>query len=433
MFKRSISLSIIVLSVLGAANAFAAGSGNVRLELPDAAAVGKGSAFVGEANRPSAVYYNPAGISQLGTEVSLGLTTLQPQIDYKSGAGNTVQMRRNTFVFPHIYFTTPLVKDKFYFGVGESSNWGSGNEWAEDSPATFTRYSMLRNEFENKDYMFVGAYKLNDQLSFGIGIDNDDSKINKEKKLFQATQSDANLQLKAKDNTWSYRLATMFKVNNRHQFGLMYRSPIHHKYEGKLYLDNLQHGASTTDYRTYFGDTSYETNVTTKFTLPQSVVLGYSFKPTNKWTFNFDLEWLDWSSVKRQAFNWVDETDPTRLAVLNTGNPQDRDWNSVWSQSLGVEYAATERLRLRGGYAHHQTPIPKETIDTSFPDSNSHSLTTGLGFDLTKQLTLDLAYVGAFYEAYKIDNNVDSVFGANLNGRYKEFVSIATATATYKF
>ncbi len=433
MFKRLFMLSVGFICALWSVNALAAGSGVIRLELPDAATAGKGSAFVGEANRPSAVYYNPAGIVQIGTQVSLGLTTLQPHLDYKGASGDAIQMRRDTFVFPHVYFTTPVVKDKFYVGVGESSNYGSGNDWAADSPTGFTRYSMLKSKFENKDYMLVGAYKFNDQWSFALAADNDDSKIDKEKKLLQATQSDGNLQLKTKDNAWGYRIATMYKLNERHQFGLMYRSRINHKYEGKLYLDNLQHGASTTDYQTYFGGTSYETKVTTKLALPQSVVLGYSFKPTNKWTFNVDIEWLDWSSVKRQTFNWVDETDATRLGVLNTGNPQARDWKSVWSQSVGAEYAATDRLRLRGGYIYHQTPIGQDTFDTTFADNNSHSFTTGLGYDITSQLTIDLAYVGVLYEPRKVDNSVDGVFGANLDGRYKQFINIGSVTLTYKF
>ena len=415
-------------------NAMAAGSGVFRLELPDAATVGKGSAFVGEANRASAVYYNPAGIVQLGKELSLGLTVLQPHLDYESFAGDKIQARRDSFVFPHVYFTTPVIEDKFYVGVGEASNFGSGNNWAEDSTSTFTRYSMLKSEFENKDIMLVGAYKLNDQWSFAIGADNDDSKINKEKKLLQATKNDADLQLKAKDNAWGFRLATLFKVNNQHQFGLMYRSPIHHKYRGKLYLDGLQHGAGSTDYQTYFNDLVYETNVSHKLTLPQSIAIGYSFKPNNKWTFNFDMEWLDWSSVKQSYFKWEDETNATRLAVLNTGNPQPRDWKSVWSQSLGLEYAVNDRLRLRGGYMHHQTPIGNDTFDTSFADNNSHSFTTGLGYDVNSKLTIDLAYVAVVYEPRKVtDDTIDTVFGANLNGKYRQFINIGNVTLTYKF
>ena len=41
-----------------------------------------------------------------------------------------------------------------------------------------------------------------------------------------------------------------------------------------------------------FGGTSFETKVAEEFELPQSVVLGYSYQPDNKWTFNIDVEWI---------------------------------------------------------------------------------------------------------------------------------------------
>ena len=53
------------LMVFFGQNAFAAGSGAYRIETPDAGAFGMGSAFVGEADTPAAVYYNPAGINQM--------------------------------------------------------------------------------------------------------------------------------------------------------------------------------------------------------------------------------------------------------------------------------------------------------------------------------------------------------------------------------
>jgi long-chain fatty acid transport protein len=272
---------------------------------------------------------------------------------------------------------------------------------------------------------------VTDQWAFAVSADNDDTKASKAKKLQQASGVDGNFQLKAKDNAWGYRLATMFKLNKKHQFGLMYRSKIAHTYEGKAYLNDLD-GSSTfgagVGYSTIFG-TSYETRLSEKFTLPQSVVIGYSFKPSEKWTFNFDLEWMDWSSVKHDAINWLDETDATRLSILNGGNPEARDWKSAFSQAIGVEYAASERLRLRGGYYHHKTPIPQSTFHANLPDADSHGFTSGLGYDLTPKVTIDLAYSALVYEARKVDSDIN----AAIDGKYRQFTNIAMGTVTYKF
>src|SRR6266852_3926664 len=46
----------------------------VRIPNQDAEAIARGNAFAATANNPSALYYNPAGISQLhGTEIQVGV------------------------------------------------------------------------------------------------------------------------------------------------------------------------------------------------------------------------------------------------------------------------------------------------------------------------------------------------------------------------
>ncbi len=433
LFRYLFLSFLCVMIVAGSQNAFA-GSGAFRLEVPDTGAFGKGSAFVGEANTPAAVYYNPAGLSQMtASAVSVGATIIAPQVDYKNFAGDKTQMRRNTFTIPHLYYAAP-VSEKLAIGLGATSYFGLGTEWAEDSNV---RYSATNSDIENKDLMLTAAYKLNDQWSFAVSADNDDTKANKNKKLQQASGVDGNFQLKAKDNAWGYRLATMYKMNERHQFGLMYRSRISHKYEGKAYLNNLDSsatlagmGLSSNSYQGLFG-ASYETKLTEKFTLPQSIIIGYSFKPTAKWTLNADLEWMDWSSVKREALNWTDETDASRLAILNNGNPANRDWKSVLSFQLGAEYAATDRLRLRGGYYHHDSPVPDVNWVPNLPDAASHGVTTGLGYDLNKNLTLDLAYSFMLFEHRTIDNSSGTTY--SFNGTYKQIINMASMSLTYKF
>ena len=235
-----------------------------------------------------------------------------------------------------------------------------------------------------------------------------------------------------------FDLATLFKLNDQNQFGLDYKSPIHHTYDGTLYLNNLNNSATfgpipfgLGGYSDVFG-TSFSTEAIQKLTLPQSVTLGYSVKPIDKLTINFDLEWTDWSQYKQQT-TFYPNVNATQAAILATGNPQQRNWTSVWSESVGVQYAVTDKFRIRTGYEHHQTPIPENTFDTEFTDSDSNTLTAGIGYDITSRLTLDIAYVASFYESRNVVNSVDSVYGASLSGKYMEFVNIGTMSLTYKF
>ncbi|MFH0753111.1 MAG: outer membrane protein transport protein [Candidatus Omnitrophota bacterium] len=375
----------------------AAGSGAYRIEVPDAGVVGKGSAFAGEANTPSAVYYNPAGMTQMkGNNMAMGASVIQPKGSYKTSSDdNKTKMARDSYIIPHGYFVTDLGISKFALGLGAGSFWGLVTDWGQSS---VLRYSTTRAEVRNQDYMLAAAYQVTDQVSLSLGVDIDDSSVDKQKKIAQGNPGvdDANFRLKGANTAAGFRVAGMYKYNERHQFGLMYRSAIEHKYTGKVHLDNLN-DAGTTPYQTIFGGSSYETDVISKSTLPDSLVFGYSYKPTSKWTFNADVEWMNWSVVNEEELAFPSETNATRQAVLNNGNPASRDWRSVFSAALGAQYAVSDRFRVRGGMYHHQSPIPGDNWEPNLPDAPCNGITTGFGYDLRKDLSFDLAWSGIYY------------------------------------
>ena len=428
MIKRIFFLCICLVSVFSVKNGFCAGSGGFRLEVPDAEALGKGSAFVAQADNPSAIYYNPAGITQLKGKLnaSLGAAIIQPFCTYKDTSGNETDRRRQIFTIPNVFAVSNLGLEKFAFGFGASSYWGLGTYWAEDS---FSKYVSTKADYSTQDLMFTAAYAINDNLSVGASADYTKSNVNKKKKLDQSSWSgsDGDFQLKAKDDSaWGYRLSTLYKLNKRHSFGLMYRSPVEVKYKGKIYLDNL-----SGTYQTLFeGRSAYEAQITSKSTLPQSILLGYCFKPGDKWRFEFDAEWMDWSSVKEEKIDYPSESAQHRQ-LLDGGNPVPKNWHSTFSYAFGTEYKVNDKLKLRGGYFFHKTPVPQATFNTNLPDSTSNSVTLGAGINLNKNIVLDFAYAAMFYAKRKITNDVGSP-SANINGTYSSFINVYMATLTFK-
>lgn len=356
MIKRIFFLGICLVSVFLVKNGFCAGSGAFRLEVPNAEALGKGSAFVAQADNPSAIYYNPAGLTQLKDSrfyASAGTAVVQPFCTYKDTAGNQTDRRRQVFIIPNGFVVSDFGLEKFAFGIGATSYWGLGTYWAEDS---FSKYVATKSDYNTQDIMFTGAYEINDNLSVGVAADYTKSYVNKKKKLNNAVlggSGDGDFQLKGRDKSaWGYRLSTLYKLNKKHSFGFMYRSPVDIKYKGKVYLDGLTGG-----YQATFGS-SYETEITSKSTLPQSILLGYCYKPDDKWRFEFDMEWMDWSSIQEEKIDYPSESGSARLSILNSGNPAPKDWHSAFSYALGTEYKVNDTLKLRGGYLFHKTPIP---------------------------------------------------------------------------
>ncbi len=427
---------VFVFVMLLSMPVWAAGSGAYRIEVPDAGAMGKGGAFAGEANTPAAVFYNPAGMTQIEKDsFSLGVSVIQPKISYSPETGDEIQLKANTFYVPNFYYVTDLGLERFAFGVGATSAWGLATEWAPD--VAVVRYNATRTEMISKDYMLTTAYKVTDQFSLGLGLDIDDSQVDKQKKIIQIGEGDANFRLKGDNTALGYRVAAHYKFNDKHQFGFLYRSPIEHKYHGKVYLDDLgtvpQAALLGFSYQQVFGGPSFQTEVVAKSTLPQSAVFGYSFKPNKKWTFNADVEWMDWGTIKKEEVGYP-YAAPNAIAdaILNTGNPTNRDWRDAFSFGLGLQYSISERLRVRGGYYFHQTPVSPATQDAAMPDADSHSLTTGLGYDVTKDFTIDFAWSVMLYKDRKIENEVNDTYGG-IDGEYSEWVNLLLLTATYSF
>jgi long-chain fatty acid transport protein len=263
--------------------------------------------------------------------------------------------------------------------------------------------------------------------------------VDLQEKIHQVGDSDGNFRLKGDHNGVALRIAGLYKLNERHQFGLMYRSTTPHKYTGTVMLDQLsavpQASLGGASYQFAFGGSSFQTDVIAKLNLPQSVVLGYSYRPTSKWIFNVDAEWTDWSSYEEfeLAYPSLNNTnDPTGLqrAILNNGNPTNKDWHSSMAYATGVEYKMTDRFRLRGGFYYHQTPDPAVTWGPMLPDADSHAFTTGFGYDITKDLTFDFAYGAMFLNKRNVTNTVSSGVG---NGTYDQWINLVFASVSYSF
>ena len=421
---------LFLLLVVLASNGYCVGSGAYRLELPDAAASAMGSAFVAQADNPSAVYYNPAGLTQLkgNSYISLGVGVVQPFISHESSDGQEETKARNlVFGIPHGYVVTDFGLEKFVFGIGETSFWGLGTEWATDS---FSKYAATKSTLSTQDVMFAGAYKINNNLSIGLSADLVRAQIDKRKKMKQTGGADADFRLTGVDNnSWGYRVSTLYTLNERHSFGLMYRSPVNVEYKGHAYLDNMNNAT----YLALFGSSTFETDLVSNTRLPQSAVFGYCFKPNDKWKFEADAEWMDWHSVREDMIYYpaIAQGD-ARRNILDSGNPNPRDWHQSMSYALGTEYKVNDKWKLRAGYFYHQTPIPQGTFDTALPDSTSNSGTLGVGYNFNKNTTFDLAYGAMFFRKRDIDNNVGGISGADIRGEYSQFTNFYFATVTFK-
>jgi long-chain fatty acid transport protein len=196
--------------------------------------------------------------------------------------------------------------------------------------------------------------------------------------------------------------------------------------KGKTELSDLSDAAAGV-----FGGSKYSADTETDLNLPQSLILGYAFRP-GPWSFEADAEWVDYSSIGETFLDFKGESDATRLGILNTGNPIKRDWHSTWNFGFGTNYKFNDIWQARGGYYFYPEAVPEHTWDPSVPDSATNGFTFGGSFSVAS-LTIDLAYNFIYFQKRTIHNNVGADSASTVNGEYKTKVHVVSMNLTYRF
>lgn len=119
---------LVALSIIGITTSLAYSNG-FQINEQGAKALGMGGAFVAQADDPSAVYFNPAGITQLEKfQFSIGISPITPSATFKSDqTGKDTDAKKQTFYIPNFYATLKMT-DSLSFGLGAFSNFGLATE-----------------------------------------------------------------------------------------------------------------------------------------------------------------------------------------------------------------------------------------------------------------------------------------------------------------
>lgn len=120
--------------------------------------------------------------------------------------------------------------------------------------------------------------------------------------------------------------------------------------------------------------------------LPTSVTWGVSFRPTPKWEFGVDLQWVGWSAYKSLtvAFNEPELGIDPIYSVKNYSN--------TLAFRFGGQYRACDFLTARVGMYVDESPVSSHYLNPETPSMTKVSYTMGLTLRPAKCMTVDLAY-----------------------------------------
>jgi len=396
-----------------------------------AKAVGMGGAVTAQADDPSAIFFNPAGITQLdGTQASLGACFVMPTMSFKSDGnlamgtspGQKSKIKDRTWPIPNGY-VTHKVNDKVSIGLGTFAHFGLGVEWPNDWEGRFTP-GTTKTVIVTTSISPVIALKPSERISIGFGpyIQYLDIELNNQALIGLPTapltpdrnrSQTVDAKMTANDWDWGWQAGMLVKIVDCLTFGASYLSEVRHRLNGDQDLANStlvsSQGCSST------------------FILPATLRLGLAWK-NGRWALEAGAQWTEWSSYKSLRADFDDGTfleSPKR-------------WHNVWAWRIGAQYRVNKYLDVRAGLFYDETPIPNSTLDPLVPSGDRIGYCTGFGLNLEK-MTFDFGYNYIRDRSRRWNNpsgdvNLGPAALTRVTGRFeKAYAHLYAVNVTYRF
>jgi long-chain fatty acid transport protein len=378
MFRRRLAYSflIIVFALSLSTSAFASG-----FALYEGSARGNvlGAGLTASADDPSAVFYNPAGITQLkGKQAMIGVTFITPMISVETADGSRKDdFKRNWFYPPHAYYTHQI-DDKWWAGVGVFSRFGLGTEF---NPAWPGRYNSYKANIQTLELNPNIAYKISDKLSIAGGLSLMWFDLELKRKLNTAALGvgDTDFVLDGDSFGWGFNLAIHYKPTDWMQAGVSYRSRVSQHVEGDVKVSNQIAIPGVVNIVNMGGSGNLH--------LPDMIFAGVNFNIRPDLTLGGGIYWTRWDSYDKLEIQF-DRPFGAPPAAKSTSR---KAWDNVYRFLIGTEWKINPNWDLRLGYAFDEAPEPDDTIDFILPDNDRHMFSVGFGYH-KNNWALDFSY-----------------------------------------
>lgn len=390
-----------VLGLITLAATLPASASGTRVGFKDAFAMARGNAFVATADNPSAVYYNPAGLTQLsGQRLSASVYDISVRSDYRSATGSTA-MDDGYQAVPQIFFSHKPSEGPWAFGFGVYAPFGLSTEWADNS---LLRNFALKNEQTYLTFNLSAAYEITRTFSIGAGVTYNKVTTELSRGIGVIAPNDL-FRFKGDGDAVGYTVGAMWKPAEKHSFGVSYQAHTSVKMNG-----------TTDTVPLVTGEASKAT-----FVFPEVLIVGYSFRPTPQWNFEVNLDWTNW-----ERFNTV------TINKASGAVPLPFNWESGFFYEFGVTRYLTSNWNVSAGYLYTENSVPDSTYTPVVPDSNRNFYSLGLGYT-SGHLGANLAWHYADGGTRTVTGSPLSLLGTSADGTYKNSINALSLSLEWRF
>ncbi|MBQ4800229.1 outer membrane protein transport protein [Pseudoalteromonas sp. MMG006] len=347
-------------------------------QLSEQNASGLGRAYAGEASiadDASVVSRNPAlmtlfkdkqlSVAAIGVipDVSLEGESAPTGIDESSLDDDSIAP---SAVVPAAYFTMPY-NDKVSLGFGAFSNFGLSTEFNDDYAA-----GQIAGETEifTVNLNASVAYKVSEQFSFGIGLNYiyADATIIRNVGANPGIPFSTNVvDLEGDDTGYGLNVGLMYQLDENSRFGFNYRTETDITFEGTY--SSTARGIA-------------ERSGSVDVTLPAIAEFSGSHQLDEKLGLHYSVLWTGWSSFDKLE---AEVGLPPEQSFEKT-----EDFSDSFRYSIGTDYQLNESLLLRAGVAFDESPVSKNHLSISIPDTDRFWFSFGGNYTIDKNSNVDL-------------------------------------------
>ena len=419
MLKTTISLAVALASTQIFASGFA---------LNEQSISGMGTGFAGRsssADDASTVFGNPAGMSRIKRqEVTGGIAAIDASTDIKDAQGAHPGTNKGDMVpftaVPMGYYVKPI-DDHWAFGLGVYAPFGLITDYENGfQGAGFGS----KSEVKVVTFQPTVSYAFNDKVSIGFGptINRIGGTLESDVPLF----GDTHVKIKGDDVALGYNFGVLVQATDTTRVGLTYHSKVKYKIEGHT---DISAGANSPS--AFLKSNRYDASL--KIETPESVDFSVTQQLTDAWTLYAGSTWTRWSRLKDITVNndGVTAAQGGALSPALFGTiTEEQNWHNTWAYAIGTSYQLNKQWVLRTGLSFDQSPTNNTDRSPRIPTGDRTIFSLGAGYNVTDDLTIDVAYSYLKEEAVKVDrsNLVDSY-----SAKYENSANGFGVGATYRF
>jgi len=395
---------------LAVAVAFAPAAHSAGFYLKEQSIVSQGAAFAGAAARTdsaSSVYFNPAGIADMGSQFEGGAHLLMPDQTVTGtqpiGALSTsAQEPLKNSIIPNAYYTQPLGDGVFGFGI--SAPFGSKNKYDDNFIGALDSYET---KLKTVDYSFAYGRRINDDVRLGASLVYQTADIEQRKLVSSVLiggASNSTATLKGDSTEFGVTLGMQIDLDSGGVLGVTYKKATKHEIKGTNTI-SADFGLPVPGVGAVpIAAGAY--NAGGELNLPSMLSVSLISPISDATDLMFDVTRYGWSSYDKLAVttDWGGV-----LGSQVTDSPQ--NYSDTTAFSVGAEHDYGNGYVARAGI--HLDPTPTNDTDRSYstPDGDRTWLAFGISKMTDTGMIWDFAYTRIQVDASNLNREVtDGVF-----------------------